>query len=322
MKKMIGTIGLLLMLGFLTISSAYSQQDTTKTNDAVKSADTTKTGEDDWSVFGFDDEWNWDYKFWAPKVKLEYESPTIELIYGVKTTPKYHKDAFGGSFEDNYSVEFRLGHTDVIKLKSDENIVKYEYDYFFLANYSEDFGEKKENTDKVKFDAWRFGFSWSEGYGYKFSDFSGLILYHTEGMDWTKFDFDKNPNNQVLDPALDVYGDEFRFGDHFEAGVKLRPIKNLAINAGYEQVLVFQRHMFWYWTLSELIEVASQGILDGFIKEIGKSSPYATPVVNFILKNALSYGIYELRSKNMNWPTETAAPIRLESFKVGVTFML
>ena len=56
-----------------------------------------------------------------------------------------------------------------------------------------------------------------------------------------------------------------------------------------------------------------------FINKIFKSSPAAGPVVNFLLKNALAYGIYELRQDEMNWPFPSAPPIALDNVKFGVT---
>ena len=57
------------------------------------------------------------------------------------------------------------------------------------------------------------------------------------------------------------------------------------------------------------------------INKIFKSSPAAGPVVNFLLKNALAYGIYELRKDKMNWPFKSEAPITYDQFKFGVTFV-
>jgi hypothetical protein len=45
-----------------------------------------------------------------------------------------------------------------------------------------------------------------------------------------------------------------------------------------------------------------------------------SPVVAFILKGAISYGMYELRSNNMNWPIKTAEPMMFDNYKVGITF--
>jgi hypothetical protein len=75
--------------------------------------------------------------------------------------------------------------------------------------------------------------------------------------------------------------------------------------------------MFWYSALSSIIEVASHSILDEFIDEVREFSPEITPIINFILKSGLSYGLYELRRDNMNWPIETEAPFVMENFKVG-----
>ena len=76
--------------------------------------------------------------------------------------------------------------------------------------------------------------------------------------------------------------------------------------------------MFWYWTASELVKGATTGLLGTFINEVGKASPSAVPVVNFVLQNALNYGFYELRQKHMNWPVHTEAPLIFDTFKIGV----
>jgi hypothetical protein len=59
---------------------------------------------------------------------------------------------------------------------------------------------------------------------------------------------------------------------------------------------------------------------DYFIKEIFYASPSAGPIVYFLLKNALSYGIYELRQEKMNWPFSSAPPLSFDSFRFGLMF--
>jgi len=51
------------------------------------------------------------------------------------------------------------------------------------------------------------------------------------------------------------------------------------------------------------------------------ASPTAVPVVHFLLKNGLSYGVYQLRKEKMNYPFDSEAPIVNDTFKVGVTFI-
>ena len=69
------------------------------------------------------------------------------------------------------------------------------------------------------------------------------------------------------------------------------------------------------------LDDGAQFLLDQFIDEIGESSPYAVPVVNFFLKNGLSYAVYELRKDKMNWPFDSAPPLCIDSFKFGLTFV-
>jgi hypothetical protein len=62
-------------------------------------------------------------------------------------------------------------------------------------------------------------------------------------------------------------------------------------------------------------------LLDKFIDEIFESSPSAAPVVNFMLKSALTYGMYELRKDKMNWPFNSDSPLTYDQFKFGLTFI-
>jgi hypothetical protein len=61
-------------------------------------------------------------------------------------------------------------------------------------------------------------------------------------------------------------------------------------------------------------------MLDSFVKEIVRSSPYSGPIVNFILKNGFAYAMYELRKEKMHWPFNSAEPLMYNSYKAGMTF--
>ena len=117
----------------------------------------------------------------------------------------------------------------------------------------------------------------------------------------------------------DRYNESFRFGTSNEAGIRIKPIENLILDAAYERSVVFERHLFWKWAGSAIIETAAQGLIDGFINEVFESSPAAGPIVNFLLKNGLAYGLYELRQEKMNWPFNSEAPLSYDQFKFGVT---
>jgi hypothetical protein len=98
-------------------------------------------------------------------------------------------------------------------------------------------------------------------------------------------------------------------------------MNTLAIDASYERSIVYPRHLFWKWGMGMIIEGAGQGLVNLFVEKILDSSPLAAPIVNFLLKNALSYGIYELRQDKMNWPFETVAPLAFDQFKIGISIV-
>ena len=86
------------------------------------------------------------------------------------------------------------------------------------------------------------------------------------------------------------------------------PVRRLA-----DVVPAFERHR---------LEVALGAALvatDLFVDEVADRSPYAAPVVRFLLEGALQYGFYELRKDDVNWPFDTDAPLVVDMFKLGVT---
>ncbi len=243
--------------------------------------------------------------------------PTISLDYGLsKLTTK--------NFDENFAkpnlLELKLGYTRERNNDVEENILDYNYKYFYVSNFSTDLAGSSSGGADLKTDMWRFGFGRSSGYGYELGS-AAIIPYHTYSFEWSKLKMKDNPLTANDQGISNLYNDSFRFGSSTEGGIRFKIIPNLALEAGYERSIIFPRHIFWKWVGSTIIEAAGQFGIDSFVNEILDSSPYAAPVVNFVLKNALSYGIYELRHEKMNWPFDTAAPLAYDQFKFGVTFV-
>jgi hypothetical protein len=93
----------------------------------------------------------------------------------------------------------------------------------------------------------------------------------------------------------------------------------LALHAGYERTVVFPSFKVWYWLLSTIIDRGALVVVDMFVDEVEDASPYAAPVVRFVLEGALQYGFYELRKNEVNWPFDTEPPLAYDMFKLGVT---
>ena len=298
---------LLLLALFLMVTPALlSQEDSTKT-------------EEEWA-------WHWeewdDWEDWNVDFGFEETRPAISLQYGIADMSR---PDIQSPFIDPNLIELKLGYIKERDAWETDYIVKQNYNYLYLSNESNKLAGKEAVGTEIESEMWRFGAGWSSGYGYKVGENSSIVPYYSYALNWSNIDF---PNNDELtislvpDPdieKLNLYDESFRFGTSSEGGVRVKVIENLMFDAGYERSIVFQRHLFWKWAGSALIETAAQGLLDGFINKIFRSSPDAGPIVNFLLKNALAYGIYELRQDKMNWPFPSEAPIAYDQFKFGVT---
>ncbi|MEM4260938.1 MAG: hypothetical protein QXG00_06890 [Candidatus Woesearchaeota archaeon] len=251
---------------------------------------------------------------------LEIQKPYTEANWGI-SNPSINKDVFDGTFESIYEADFRLGYQSKWNNEYDSSIIDYTNHYFFLAHSSSDLISKKDLHNNIEARAWKLGFMNTDGYGYKISGQTNLIFYHSLGLQWTKVDFlniDRTKFSQV--DAVETYNDYFHFGEQWESGIKLQLFNFLSLNANYERQIIYPRHMFWYWTMGKMIEGVGYGLLESFTQSVMKSSTWALPVVNFILKSGLSYGIYELKKDRMNWPFETVSPLMYDNFKVGISF--
>lgn len=266
-----------------------------------------------------EDEWKWDEEW-----KLEWEEewtswinkkPTISLNYGFSDISRTDMEA---PFADNNLIELKLGYTYKKITKYADYIEKSTFNYGFLnRNSTKLAGDKETSSDETN--NWQFGFGWSGGYGYKIGESASITPYYTSSLTWTNMDFaddSLSPNDERI---KELYEGSFRFGSSSEAGIRIQPTDIISIDAGYERSIVFERHLFWKWAGSGIIEIAANGLLDVFIKEVFKSSPSAGPIVFFVLKSALGYGLYELRQEKMNWPFPSAPPIALDNIKFGVT---
>lgn len=280
-------------------ASAFPQEEETK-------HDSTESGWnwDDW------DEFHKDLDFIDMGI---HGSPAVVLGYGIS---QLSLNQFKGKFADPNMVELKLGYIKENEYVNDENIIKYNFNYLYLSNISTDLSSS--SSGELNNNTWRFGAGNAKGYGYKIGK-GGITPYYSAALTWSRLDLKEQNIPSDQKQLLGNFDDNFRFGTNWEGGIKFKIIPMLTIDAGYERAVIFPRHLFWKWLGSAAIETAGQWMVDEFVKEIMHSSPYAGPVMSFVLKNALSYGMYELRQDKMNWPFKTVAPLAYDQFKFGFT---
>lgn len=295
---------LLLITAFAFVLSCtlFSQEKGKEEN-----GDSSETEEQGW----------WDKDDWEFEFDLfnSYKSPSVSVTYGFSSI---NLNNFSGSFASPNIPELKLGYTTEKPAWKTEGILKYKYSYIFLSNVTTDIqGTPGEN--EIESNLWRFGFGWASGYGYDLGS-SAIIPFNSTSLAWSRLDVKNFPANEQDKNKLLMYHDAFRFGSGSEAGLRVKVIPQITLEGAYERSVIFERHLFWKWAGSAVIEAAGQWALDSFIDKIMESSPYAAPIAGFVLKGALSYGIYELRQDKMNWPFKSAAPLAYDQFKFGMTF--
>lgn len=316
---------IVVITGFFVLNtgSVYSQDENPKDSVSVSPQDTTDNGWDDFEAedkelnFGF---MKGQFDIFGSKDVL-YKAPYMDVNIGF-SEPYYDKPHYNEKFGQIGIAEIKLGYEKHYSLSNSPYVFKFSKDVFSLANASADYFNPDISDGEIKTELWNLGIGEDKGYGYIIDDDFKVILYSGNGMNWNHLKFEANgyavPESGFGDTP-EVFGKQVRFGGYYNSGIRMQFFERVNLGAEYSQNFVFPRHMFWYWTAGEITEAIITKILDEFVEEIEKSSPYLVPVANLVFKTGLRYGLYELRKDNMNWPINSAPPFMYESFKATVS---
>lgn len=318
----------LLLILFIAASLASPRLFAQVESDSVKwnnsSEDTSEVKEWNWE-WSDDNDNDKDHDFdFDEFTDFDFQGrPTLETYYGTAETK--HKPV-SSPFSKIGSVELRLGYTSLSEYE--KYISKYRSRFVFGSNLSPDINSQSKSASSLTPEMWRFGAGYLEGYGYSFGH-SAIVPYTSNSFVWTKLDAKDittaaAPGMTIISKAdssaLSLFNNSFRFGTASEGGLRIQIIPLFTLNAGYERTVVFPRHLFWKHLGSMAIEMIAIGAVDSFTREVLETSPAAAPIINFLLKNGLSYAIYELRKDKMNWPFKSAAPLTMDTWKLGLSF--
>ena len=191
----------------------------------------------------------------------------------------------------------------------------------FLSNASDKNLNKSQSSSSIDNTLWRFGFGNKSGYGVKLGSVS-ILPYNSGSFSWSEFNYHKNEFADESEyTGLDDFAGTFRFGTTTEAGINFQLFNGFSIEPKYELSDIYPRHLFMENMTSLLIQAVGSELISQFSNAIMKNSPVAGTFVNFVLKNAYEFGYYQLRKDNMNWPFTSAAPLRYNTFKLGMSFI-
>lgn len=272
------------------------------------------------SVFSQEKYGSWTFEIWDDY--FYKGSPTIETTFGQTHLSLKNSDIdFNKPDYFGYGLlDLKLGYTYEKKSKYSKKITDYRNSYAFVSIISPNL--KLSNQTNSNNSTYRFGLGTSSGYGYRFNEKVSLLLNNSSSFTWTRYDAGITAiefSSSYYEP-IQPFNESFRFGSSTQAGIMIPVSSIINFNISFDRTLVFPRHLFWKYAGSYLIELTGQSMIDQFVKNVLRSSPYAGPIVNFLLKNGLSYVIYELRKTKMNWPFESEAPLLFDTFGAGLVF--
>jgi hypothetical protein len=247
-----------------------------------------------------------------------FEKPYIELDNGIS---KFSIDGFNSKFSNAGTFELKLGSATQYKSRYGKDVLKYLNSYLFIGKISSSLDYTTKTPGSLPFDMWRFGAGKKEGYGIKMGSTS-ITPYTSNALTWNYLDVRNFPDaSQEADIfTLGKFNKATRFGTQAEGGLIFNISPMISIQANYERQAIFPRTLFWKYLGSAFIEEGGMQLLDDFIGRVLKNEPVAGVIVNFVLKNAYSYGLYELRKTKMNWPFGTEAPLFHEAVNFGISF--
>ncbi|MEY3386646.1 MAG: hypothetical protein RIR53_1457 [Bacteroidota bacterium] len=251
--------------------------------------------------------------------------PRIAATYG---QAMFSRTGFSGETHGLTMYGVTIGMDQSRPLFVDRDILKIKNDGLFLhVGQSGSMATTDSSFDNVPLamhtsaNFLSFGFVDESGYGYAIGENSSIRLLVTDQSTWTSVSPQTYGNDVGPDQWQHVrdFTGTLRFGSTMAPTIEWKMGSLLSVRANYTWTQVLPRHMFWYWAGSELIEGVADGIAKAMISSFGRSSSASLPVMNFVLRNAVAYGIRELRRDKMNWPFDTAAPLNITSWNVGLS---
>lgn len=250
-----------------------------------------------------------------------FKQPTIIIEAGL-TDPSISSNTNSiPPFNNWNSISLKIGTSKILTQNCDDfdyYCPKFDQTLLFLENFSSKWIIK--NNNKFNTNLWRFGLQSGEGSGYEIGSRNLLLFYTTGSMTWSKLDYKELPAN-VDTHQINPYKSAFRFGTAYSSNISFLFSKSVGLDISYVRSVIFPGHKFWYWLGSFGIEFVSVELLETFTKKIFERGSNFAPIVDFILKSGLYFGIYELRRDKMYWPFNSIAPLFNQGFRIGLNFL-
>ncbi len=194
-------------------------------------------------------------------------------------------------------------------------------EYVYLQSVSSHIKLKGWDLTGIPTDGWRFGFAFRNGYGYVLGKKQYLTLTHAGALNWSRIDVEWPSLIPADQAVLEKFDEEFRFGTEYEAGVNYGIADFLQAELAYNHTIVMPGVENFKFAVSALLELAVQRTIDYAAYEYIWRNPDEVPYANFLVKNIVSYLLYQLRRYDMHWPFQSKEPLNYDSIRLHFTFI-
>jgi hypothetical protein len=179
------------------------------------------------------------------------------------------------------------------------------------------------DSTRVALEGWRFGFQLTSGHRLGEGS-SGLCLLHSGGWTWSYVRPSTTPWNadSTTTAIAMATADSYRtshFGANTSAMIGYSIGGTVTIEASYQRVLLYKNHVFFPWLGSMLLEGLAQTLLGASLSTAETRNPHAAAIATLILRSALSWGIYQLRSTSgQHFPFKGNTPMLWDEVRIGI----
>jgi hypothetical protein len=276
-------------------------------------ADSASADKDYWFKF--------DTEIGIKKFKLSFNDNNfafLEFQYG--RANMRHNDIENQDFAYLGSLQATIGYFEKKPInRRAPSIVEYDFESLVNLSYNSIALGAEKNTGRNEYTMWQVDLPERTALGYSLGNGIAIMPYYqNSSLYWSGVD-----TELLIDSVSPIarFQNGLRFGHGNQAGLSVELTPNISVTASYSYNTIFARHVFWQWVVTEIIHKSADGVANGLVTVIKRKAPSVAPIFHFLLRNAVSYGFYELRKTGMNWPFESEKALGIETFRVGVNFI-
>ena len=227
---------------------------------------------------------------------------------------------FAGSFSELGKMQLTLGYSELLPYRAD--LLALEERSVFGGYSATNITWREGDSAGVSAKLWKIGLAFKGGYGYPVGADLAIIPAFGSSFDITNITTSRPAGLASPDSAiLDRYEGSFRFGHTAEAELRFEFARSFSLSGIYQLSVVYPRVVFVQWVGSYALAAVGMAVLSQFSAELMRTSPALGPIIAWVLKSALAYGIYAVWRDDMHWPFKSETPMTHQSGSIALSFV-